>query len=441
MKKNIAISLIFPMTLTTHLVFAGFWGEAWDAWVEAWGIAKVGWGYWIGQGASGLAEWWNSDILPKYELYMLNQPSLPSPKVALVNIDDYCGTRDLLGVKEDDKVFVMLTEDYKYYDADGTERIIPAGFIFDGASVPDFAKYVIQGTPIDPTLLVPGLIHDYMYRCGGYEYNEQIKRGFDLKKYADEMLFVNAYIAGNQNPGSIYSGVRIELPFFDDAGEAFNWHMHHWSDYYSTFTTDYYKKNLELYEKYRDRWTPEQLTQRAGVSIDNDDCTACQIGGKDPNIVDNRKGGSGSGSGGNGGAGSGSGGGGGGGDGSGNGSGTGGGDGAGDPGSGGGTPGEDIDPGYYELPIITTPLPDVILPNGDGTRPWDNIVGFTPPYQRMLYLLSGDVVDPKKLWERLCELFGASPAKNGDDRSDLEEFKKMWDTFRNMDWSKIGNIE
>lgn len=385
MKKNIAIGLMLSLVLMTRLVFAGFWGEAWDAWVEAWGIAKVGWGYWIGRGASGFADWWNSDILPKYELHMLNHPSLPPPKVALVNIDDYCGTRDLLGVKEDDKVFVMLTEDYKYYDADGTERTIPAGFIFDGASVPDFAKYVIQGTPIDPTLLVPGLIHDYMYRCGGYEYNEQIMRGFDLKKYADEMLFVNAYIAGNQNPGSIYTGVRIELPFFDDAGDAFNWHMHHWSDYYRTFTTDYYKKNLELYEKYRDRWTPEQLTQRAGVSIDNEDCAECKIGGKNPNIVDNRK--DESGSSGNGGAGSGSGGGGGG-----NGSGTGGGGdggGTGDPGSGGGTPGETIDPGYG-LPEITTPLPDFTLPNGDGTRPWDKIVGFEVKYDRMLFLLSGD---------------------------------------------------
>ena len=341
---------------------------------------------------------------PLVQYYKEHYANITAPKVAFVNIDDYCMTRDLLGIEKDEKgPFVILTEDYTYRDLDGTERTIPAGFIFDGASVPNWTRFFVQGTPLDPTLLVPGLIHDYMYRCGVYEYNKEILSGsMDLKAYADMMLYVNSYIAGNQNPSAIYAGVTIDVPFFDDAGDAFDWHIHHAKEYYQTFTPEYYRHNLEVLEKYRDRWTKGQdgqLFGRAGVSIDNEECTECKIGGRNPNIVDNRQ--DGSGSDGTGGAGSGSGGGGGGGDGSGS-----GGTGTGTE-SGGGeesVPGDGTDPGAvtvdpgYGLPEVTVPLPDVGLPdvglpNGDGTRPWDKVVGFSMEYKRMLFLLSGDYPD------------------------------------------------
>lgn len=380
---------------------------------------------------------------PFVAYYKKQHPEIETPKIAFINIDDYCETRDLLGIKKDEKgPFAILTEDYTFYDLDGTAVTIPKGFIFDGASFPDggFLKFLIHGAAgipggrYDYRTLASGLIHDYMYR------NPENNPTY-TKDYADLMFMINSDIAGHPNPRSLWTAVQ------EGGGSAYRQHQKNRDKglYAKTFTPEYYRHNMELYEKYgrTERWTTGQLHNREGVSIDNEDCAECKIGGKDPNIVDNRKDGSGSGSGGNGGAGSGSGGGGGGGDGSGNGSGTGdggGGGGTGDPGSGGGTPGETIDPGYG-LPIVTVPLPDVILPNGDGTLPWDNIVGFTPPYQRVLYLLSGDAVDPEKIWERLSELFGERSADNEDDRSDLEEFKKMWDTFQNMDWSKIGNIE
>ena len=133
--------------------------------------------------------------------------------------------------------------------------------------------------------------------------------------------------------------------------------------------------------------------------------------------------------------------------GSGSGSGSGGGDGgtSGEGGASGtgGTAGEDEDPNYG-LPEVTLPLPDFTLPNGDGTKPWDSIVGFTMPYDRMLFLLSGDIPvgeDFNGAWDGLVNMF-----KSG---VDLTEFGKMWNTLKDAasgikskleaEEAKIGN--
>ena len=369
--------------------------------------------------------------------YKKQHSQIERPKIAFINIDDYCETRDLLGIEKDEKgPFAILTEDYTFYDLDGTAVTIPKGFIFDGASFPDggFLKFLIHGAVgipggrYDYRTLASGLIHDYMYR------NPESNPTY-TKDYADLMFMINSDIAGHPNPRSLWTAVQ------EGGGSAYRRHQKNRDKglYAKTFTSEYYRHNMEIYEKYgrTERWTTNQLHQREGVSIDNEDCVECKIGGKDPNIVDNRKGGSGSGSGGNGGAGSGSGGGGGGGDGSG-GVGTGGGSGGGagtGTGVGGGTgeetnpdegshPGVGNDPGYG-LPEIDVGLPDVTLPNADGTKPWDNIVGFELPYDRMLFLLSGDIPDGEDMrgaWDGLVNMF-----KNG---VSLTEFRKMWKTLK-----------
>ncbi|MBQ3806540.1 MAG: DUF1353 domain-containing protein [Kiritimatiellae bacterium] len=379
------------------------------------------------------SQWRNSNPLsgfsdplehPFVQTYKRQHPEITSPKIAFINIDDYCDTRDLLGIKDDEKgPFAILTEDYTFYDLDGSEVTIPKGFIFDGASFPDggFLKFLIHGVigmpggRYDYRTLASGLIHDYMYR------NPE-NNPLYTKDYADLMFMINSDIAGHPNPRSLWTAVQ------EGGEDAYRLHQKNREKglYAEKFTSEYYSHNLEIYEKYQKRWTTGQLHDREGVSIDNDDCAECKIGGKDPNIVDNRKDGSGSGSGGNGGAGSGSGGGGGSGDGSGNGNGFGAGDGGGtgDPGSGGGTPGENVDPGYG-LPVVTMPLPDVILPNGDGTKPWDSIVGFAMPYDRVLFLLSGDIPageDFNGAWNGLVDM-----TKKG---VNLTEFKKMLETLK-----------
>ena len=71
------------------------------------------------------------------------------------------------------------------------------------------------------------------------------------------------------------------------------------------------------------------------------------------------------------------------------------------------------------------PLPDVTLPNGDGTKPWDDIVGFEFPYSRVLFLLSGDIPageDFNGAWNGLVDM-----TKKG---VNLAEFKKMLETLK-----------
>ena len=54
----------------------------------------------------------------------------------------------------------VVTQDWKYR-MNGNEYIIPAGFQFDGASIPKFLRTFFSPVGV---LLVGGLVHDYMYK-------------------------------------------------------------------------------------------------------------------------------------------------------------------------------------------------------------------------------------------------------------------------------------
>jgi hypothetical protein len=53
-----------------------------------------------------------------------------------------------------------IVEDF-YYSLDGQRLVIPAGFTFDGASVPKFLRTWLSPMGV---LLVGGLVHDYGYK-------------------------------------------------------------------------------------------------------------------------------------------------------------------------------------------------------------------------------------------------------------------------------------
>ena len=53
-----------------------------------------------------------------------------------------------------------LVEDWRY-NIDGKDYIIPAGFQFDGASIPKFLRTFFSPVGV---LLIGGLVHDYMYK-------------------------------------------------------------------------------------------------------------------------------------------------------------------------------------------------------------------------------------------------------------------------------------
>ena len=54
----------------------------------------------------------------------------------------------------------QITKDW-HYNIDGTDYVIPAGFTFDGASIPKFLRTFFSPVGV---LLVGGLVHDYAYK-------------------------------------------------------------------------------------------------------------------------------------------------------------------------------------------------------------------------------------------------------------------------------------
>ena len=53
-----------------------------------------------------------------------------------------------------------ITKDW-HYSIDNTDYVIPAGFTFDGASIPKFLRTFFSPVGV---LLIGGLVHDYMYK-------------------------------------------------------------------------------------------------------------------------------------------------------------------------------------------------------------------------------------------------------------------------------------
>jgi hypothetical protein len=77
-----------------------------------------------------------------------------------------------------------LTKDWKY-NIDGTEYVIPAGFQFDGASIPKFLRTFFSPVGV---LLIGGLVHDYAYKYKTLlKANKKDTMGELTQKRADEI--------------------------------------------------------------------------------------------------------------------------------------------------------------------------------------------------------------------------------------------------------------
>ena len=79
----------------------------------------------------------------------------------------------------------VVTQDWKYR-MNGNEYIIPAGFQFDGASIPKFLRTFFSPVGV---LLVGGLVHDYMYKYSALKRTD--KKGSLLlvdQKKADQIF-------------------------------------------------------------------------------------------------------------------------------------------------------------------------------------------------------------------------------------------------------------
>ena len=78
-----------------------------------------------------------------------------------------------------------LKKDWKY-SIDGTEYVIPSGFVFDGASIPKFLRTFFSPVGV---LLIGGLVHDYAYKYKTLlEVNKKKTMGDMSQKRADEIF-------------------------------------------------------------------------------------------------------------------------------------------------------------------------------------------------------------------------------------------------------------
>ena len=92
-----------------------------------------------------------------------------------------------------------LTKDWKY-NIEGTEYVIPAGFQFDGASIPKFLRTFFSPVGV---LLIGGLVHDYAYKYKTLlKANKKDTMGELTQKRADEIfrdinIIVNGFYVMN----------------------------------------------------------------------------------------------------------------------------------------------------------------------------------------------------------------------------------------------------
>ena len=94
----------------------------------------------------------------------------------------------------------ILTEDWKY-NIEGEEYVIPAGFQFDGASIPKFLRTFFSPVGV---LLMGGLVHDYAYKYKTLlKKNKKDTMGELTQKRADEIfrdinIIVNGFYTMNR---------------------------------------------------------------------------------------------------------------------------------------------------------------------------------------------------------------------------------------------------
>ena len=78
-----------------------------------------------------------------------------------------------------------ITKDW-HFNMDGTDYVIPAGFSFDGASIPKFLRTFFSPVGV---LLIGGLVHDYAYKYKTLlEVNKKKTMGELTQKRADEIF-------------------------------------------------------------------------------------------------------------------------------------------------------------------------------------------------------------------------------------------------------------
>jgi len=77
-----------------------------------------------------------------------------------------------------------LVEDW-VYNIDGTQYKVPAGFVFDGASVPKYFRSWLSPMGV---LLIAGLVHDYGYKHAKLKMYNGVATEVNNQKYFDKLF-------------------------------------------------------------------------------------------------------------------------------------------------------------------------------------------------------------------------------------------------------------
>lgn len=192
---------------------------------------------WLSMG--GLPHYIDEGLAKKfYEEHIFIPRATPNPNdgfIDFINLADYGMTAWALDENDTGRQYAILLQDFAFYDYAGNRYVIPKGFIFDGASIPNTVQgWLIESGPFSDTVLVPAMIHDYMYR----------NPALFSRELADDLLLSNLKITGDPDPNLIYTGVRL--------GGWWSHNGHLWREYweqkYGVFTMEeYYEHNLQIY--------------------------------------------------------------------------------------------------------------------------------------------------------------------------------------------------
>lgn len=131
--------------------------------------------------------------------------------------------------------YFILQEDYVFEGLGGQQYVIPAGFIWDGASISkEVAQQFLEvGNTRYVSAISEGLIHDWMYR------NPQKYK----KDEADLLFYVNLLRCKNPDSQKMYAGVAV------GGGNSYNRHVDNARrGLYDGFTSEFYKKNTVIYK-------------------------------------------------------------------------------------------------------------------------------------------------------------------------------------------------
>ena len=118
--------------------------------------------------------------------------------------------RPLVWLMEDPRL-VRLYESFSYTTLAGQKHVAPAGFIFDGASIPRFFWRTI-GPPLTGKHRYAAIIHDILCHQARQMAKADPTEGAERRAYADEifreMLEVSG--VGRTKCALMYRGVRID---------------------------------------------------------------------------------------------------------------------------------------------------------------------------------------------------------------------------------------